>query len=65
MRLLAAGALASSVLVSACAGRAPSDRAIELEAAPPAPIAQTRALWVPGHWRKVPRGFVWIEGHWA
>jgi hypothetical protein len=23
------------------------------------------ARWVPGHWRNTPRGYMWVEGHWA
>ena len=23
------------------------------------------AHWVPGHWRDTPRGYVWVDGHWA
>jgi len=22
------------------------------------------ARWVPGHWRRGPRGYYWVEGHW-
>lgn len=28
--------------------------------APPRP----RAVWVPGHWRNTPRGYIWVAGHW-
>jgi len=23
-----------------------------------------RAVWVDGHWRKVPGGWDWVSGHW-
>lgn len=22
------------------------------------------AVWIPGHWRDRPRGYVWVPGHW-
>jgi hypothetical protein len=24
-----------------------------------------RSVWVPGHWRHTPDGWVWREGHWS
>lgn len=23
------------------------------------------ARWIPGHWRNSPRGYLWVDGHWA
>jgi hypothetical protein len=28
---------------------------------PPRP----HAVWIAGHWRNRPRGYVWVPGHWA
>jgi len=27
-------------------------------------VNETR-VWVAGHWRETPNGFVWVKGHWA
>lgn len=27
---------------------------------PPRP----HAVWVPGHWRHAPHGYIWVDGHW-
>jgi hypothetical protein len=47
-----------------CGAGARSDLPVRAPA-PPQPLAQARATWVPGYWRKVDRGMVWIEGHWS
>ena len=61
---IAIAAIVLGLLAPACAAPAVSLPPPSTESAqPPAPLA--RALWVPGHWRKIDRGFVWIEGHWA
>jgi len=53
-------------VLPACSPSPRPDLAYVIRApAPQAPLAQARATWVPGHWRKVDRGMVWIEGHWS
>src|ERR1700759_3046030 len=28
-------------------------------------VVNERRVWVPGHWRETPGGFIWEKGHWA
>ena len=75
MRFVFAPSLALAVLVaSAVTGCAedPPPPAIYVAAAPaqveyasgPPPRAHVGAVWVQGHWRRVPRGWAWVPGHW-
>jgi hypothetical protein len=58
-------AIAIGFVIAGCSPAPRPDLAYVLRAPAPAPVAQARATWVPGHWRKVDHGMVWIEGHWT